>query len=153
MDTTTKRVDFSEYDFMQLLAALIILNRKSPIIDNGRLGEELFKYCNMPEYGLLFKNFCIKSDSIRENDSFIDLNSSFQIAYDCGIMDPVQDSNHLKSIIQLNTNEAADIISRYYDNYIILMNRLILHLFDGFMAADVKGNVKSKIMQLGSGIN
>ncbi len=141
MEKNSKKISFNEYDFLRLFSAILIIKKHQSIIINTELEKRLNKYYKMPEFKLLFKDII--------KNSFIDLKDAFQMAYTNGLINLFQDTEGVKSIINLTKEEALLVASEYDDEYIVLMSRLISKLFNEIL----KSRKDNKRVMIGSGEN
>lgn len=122
------KVEFSAYTFLNLYCAIIIRQGKESIINNHDLEKKLFNYYDDLKLECLFEDICKREDSIDLKESYLDLSEAFQLAYALGVLVELKDSLSLKSIININENEAIKIIHEVNIIYVEKMCDLIFQM-------------------------
>lgn len=116
--------EISDYSFLRLFSATIILQDQNPIIDNHQLEKELFEYYNKEEYHFLFEDFKKKEDKIITDGNYIELNEVFQQGYAFGLLLMLRDNHHIKSIINITKEDAKEILSTFDVEQVNAMSNL-----------------------------
>ena len=93
--------EISDYSFLRLFSATIILQDQNPIIDNHQLEKDLFEYYNKEEYHFLFEDLKKKEDVLITDGNYVELNEVFQQGYAFGLLLMLRDAHHIKSILIL----------------------------------------------------
>ena len=65
--------DISEYGFIRLYSATVILQGKNPIFENHKLEKDLYRYHTNEEYNFLFEDIVIREDKIFKENSYVNL--------------------------------------------------------------------------------
>ncbi len=115
--------DISEYGFIRLYSATVILQGKNPIFENHKLEKDLYRYHSNEEYNFLFEDIVIREDKIFKENSYVNLNASFLQCYTFGLLLPLH-TNNLKSIINISKDEAKEILSSFNEKQIVAMENL-----------------------------
>ena len=116
--------DISEYGFIRLYSATVILQGKNPIFENHELEKDLFKYYDKEEYNFFFEDIVKREDKIFKDSSYLDLNAGLGQGYALGLLLPLQESKNLKSIINLSRENASEILSSFNKKQIVAMGNL-----------------------------
>lgn len=116
--------DISEYGFIRLYSATVILQGKNPIFENHELEKDLFKYYDKEEYNFFFEDIVKREDKIFKDSSYLDLNAGLGQGYALGLLLPLQGSKNLKSIINLSRENASEILSSFNEKQIVAMGNL-----------------------------
>ena len=116
--------DISEYGFIRLYSATVILQGKNPIFENHELEKDLYKYYDKEEYIFLFEDIVKSEDKIFKDSSYLDLNAAIGQGYSLGLLLPLQGSKNLKSIINLSRENASEILSSFNEKQIVAMENL-----------------------------
>ena len=120
----SSKPDISEYGFIRLYSATVILQGKNPIFENHELEKNLFKYYNKEEYNFFFEDIVKREDKIFKDSSYLDLNAGLGQGYALGLLLPLQGSKNLKSIINLSRENASEILSSFNEKQIVAMENL-----------------------------
>lgn len=115
--------DISEYGFIRLYSATVILQGKNPIFENHKLEKDLYRYHSNEEYNFLFEDIVIREDKIFKDSSYLDLNAGLGQGYALGLLLPLH-TNNLKSIINISKDEAKEILSSFNEKQIVAMENL-----------------------------
>ena len=115
--------DISEYGFIRLYSATVILQGKNPIFENHELEKDLFKYYDKEEYNFFFEDIVKREDKIFKDSSYLDLNAGLGQGYALGLLLPLH-TNNLKSIINISKDEAKEILSSFNEKQIVAMENL-----------------------------
>ena len=116
--------DISEYGFIRLYSATVILQGKNPIFENHELEKDLYKYYDKEEYNFLFEDIVKREDKIFKDSSYLNLNTAIGQGYALGLLLPLQCSHNLKSIINLSRENASEILSSFNEKQIVAMGNL-----------------------------
>ena len=116
--------NISEYGFIRLYSAIVILQGKNPIFENHELEKDLFKYYDKEEYNFFFEDIVKREDKIFKDNSYLDLNAAIGQGYALGLLLPLQGSKNLKSIINLSRENASEILSSFNEKQIVAMENL-----------------------------
>ena len=116
--------DISEYGFIRLYSATVILQGKNPIFENHELEKDLYKYYDKEEYNFLFEDIVKREDKIFKDSSYLDLNTAIGQGYALGLLLPLHGSHNLKSIINLSRENASEILSSFNEKQIVAMENL-----------------------------
>ena len=116
--------DISEYGFIRLYSATVILQGKNPIFENHELEKDLYKYYDKEEYNFLFEDIVKREDKIFKDSSYLNLNIAIGQGYALGLLLPLQCSHNLKSIINLSRENASEILSSFNEKQIVAMENL-----------------------------
>ena len=115
--------NISEYGFIRLYSAIVILQGKNPIFENHELEKDLFKYYDKEEYNFFFEDIVKREDKIFKDSSYLDLNAGLGQGYALGLLLPLH-TNNLKSIINISKDEAKEILSSFNEKQIVAMENL-----------------------------
>lgn len=108
-----EKTEFTDYDFLRLLASSMVLQGQNPVIENHKLEHDLYMFYDKPEYHHLFEDVCKREDAIGEN-SYVDLNEAFQSGYVFGSFLQIHDGyGTQRSLINLSMDEAKEIQTQY----------------------------------------
>lgn len=118
--------DISEYGFIRLYSATVILQGKNPIFENHELEKDLYKYYDKEEYNFLFEDIVKREDKIFKDSSYLALNAAIGQGYALGLLLPLplQGSHNLNSIINLSRENASEILSSFNEKQIVAMENL-----------------------------
>lgn len=118
--------DISEYGFIRLYSATVILQGKNPIFENHELEKDLYKYYDKEEYNFLFEDIVKREDKIFKDSSYLALNAAIGQGYALGLLLPLplQSSHNLNSIINLSRENASEILSSFNEKQIVAMGNL-----------------------------
>ena len=115
--------NISEYGFIRLYSATVILQGKNPIFENHKLEKDLYRYHSNEEYNFLFEDIVIREDKIFKENSYVNLNAGLGQGYALGLLLPLH-TNNLKSIINISKDEAKEILSSFNEKQIVAMENL-----------------------------
>ena len=78
------KIKFTNYDFLNLLVATVVLSGRVPILDNRELQDDLYEFVDDPKFSFLFED--IWQDEKGSESNYIDLNNAFVNAYSIGTL-------------------------------------------------------------------
>lgn len=142
MKIQCSKPSISDYGFLRLLTSTIVLHSEVPIFENQQLQKDLYGFYDNPNFHFLFEDIC-KKESI-EGNNYVDLGSSFQLAYAWGLLSMIQDSSNLRSVINLSDKEAQENVSQFESHQAEAMNELVTQLYEQKKVNKPQVLIKSK---------
>lgn len=117
------RPEFSEYDFLELLTAITLIDGHGYVINKSELEKKLVNYYDNEKYHFLFEDVIIKED---DDNKHLDLGWAFFVALVAGLLVLIRDnSKEQKYVIKITEKDAYDILSRCKGNETIIMSQLL----------------------------
>lgn len=136
------KFDISEYGFLRLYSSIMIVQNKSPIIENHQLEKDLYRFYSDPRYHFLFEDIVKKEDKVQQENSHVDLGAAFHSAYAWGLLTMIHDSSNLKSIINFSQDEAKCVRYEFPIDQVSAMEGLCTEITE--LKKTTKGNVLLK---------
>ncbi len=122
------KIKFTNYDFLNLLVATVVLSGRVPILDNRELQDDLYEFVDDPKFSFLFED--IWQDEKGSESNYIDLNNAFVNAYSIGTLSFVNNNGNVQSIINLSKEQAKEYILQFQLSYTEAMRKLVSQIYD-----------------------
>lgn len=120
----------SEFKFFELFLSSYILNGNVPIIIRDEIEHKLAKYKDNEKYAFLYNDIIRYKANIDPEMSVI-LSESFQHGLAFGLVTVIQDGSiHTKYIINMDDEEAKEILKEYEPEEINAMNEIVADAFN-----------------------
>ena len=116
--------NITEYGFLSLLVSTIKAEYNEIVIEKHKLEKNLYDFYKKEDFNFLFEDICIKKGI--DDNNYVDLTESFQLAYAWGLLSMIHDSSKdVRFIINLNKEEAIDNLHDYNEKQVNAMYQLI----------------------------
>lgn len=132
MDKTIAKVNFTEYEFLELFVAVLKDTLCVPIIDRVAAEEVLLLLSQKEDYKVLFEDITI-IDQI--DNKRVDLHESFLKATIYNLLSKFQDSTTSRYVINLIGDDArTNVVNKYDSNIVEPMTRLVQEFYPMYLA-------------------
>ncbi len=125
LNIRTYKPPISEYGFLELFVATMVLQKQPTIIKKYDLQESLYNAYDNPEFHFLFGDICRKT-TITEKE--VDLDTAFQKATIFGLLVPIINGIDMTYIIVITEETAKEIVAKYNEKATIAMDKLCAQL-------------------------
>ena len=126
MEKIEDKVKISEYKFLKLFVATMVVEKYGRFILKSKLQHDLLKVYDNKDLHFLFEDVCKKENV---DDSYVDLNEAFLNAQAFGLLTMIHDADtYIKYVINLSEKDAKYLMSQFSENEIYAMISLVHQL-------------------------
>ena len=105
-----KRVNLTEYKFLELLVSAMCVQGFDRVISKSDLEHKLYHFCSDPKYSFLFEDVFLKQSI---DDEYVDLSSAFDLATAWGLLSKIDEVGDTRFLINIINTEVEQIFESH----------------------------------------